>query len=441
MKDCYNGMIKLISRQIAQEFLNNEEDLIARSLFLDADIAEIIRRVGLETTKLVLEGILSDVVDEKQSEGLVIHRNPEIEFNVIFGKIAIRSPYLWEKGDSSKPLADMGITHQGRSGSVNRALSDFGIEESFRRAAERFEEHYKYETGSSTVARVTKETAVQAQEYIESKLSEAGRKYGEIRSDTQIEKLPVELDGCDIRTAQMRVKENTDEVTPVRNLPKKEKIIEWKEVRTGLCRPLEAVTKTYVGKMDSYPEAVRDLFNACVLIGMGTETRVIGVADGGKGLKEELELQFHGMQFILDKTHLKDHLYETAESLGLTKEERKLWVVDRLDSISRGGVLRIKAELEEDYGRTSNARLKRLIGYIERFSNSMNYNDFKAKGYPVGSGEVESAHKSVPQKRLKISGACWNIDSVNPMLSLRILRADDWWKEFWKQREERKIAA
>jgi hypothetical protein len=55
----------------------------------------------------------------------------------------------------------------------------------------------------------------------------------------------------------------------------------------------------YVGRKDSYPEVVRDLFNASVLSGMSPNTQVIGVADGGIGLKEALEHQFPNMQFIL----------------------------------------------------------------------------------------------------------------------------------------------
>jgi hypothetical protein len=56
----------------------------------------------------------------------------------------------------------MGITHHGRSDAVNRALSDFGSEESFGQAAKRFKEHYKYELSSSTVSVVTKQVAEEA---------------------------------------------------------------------------------------------------------------------------------------------------------------------------------------------------------------------------------------------------------------------------------------
>lgn len=71
-----------------------------------------------------------------------------------------------------------------------------------------------------------------------------------------------------------------------------------------------------------------------------------------------------------------------------------------------------------------------MIGYIKRFRDAINYSELKEKDYPIGSGEIESAHKSVPQKRLKIPGATWNPTSIDPMLALRVLRADDWWEDF-----------
>ena len=61
----------------------------------------------------------------------------------------------------------MKINNDGRSETVERALTDFGIEESFANAAMRFKEHYHYEIGSSAVARVTKNTAEQAMEFID----------------------------------------------------------------------------------------------------------------------------------------------------------------------------------------------------------------------------------------------------------------------------------
>jgi len=333
----------------------------------------------------------------------------------------------------------MNITHQGRSEAVNRALSDFGIEDSFAMAAVRFKEHYNYDIGSSSAARSTKQAAQQAMEYVENKLSNVNLESKE--ANESIDKMLAELDGCEIRTARFVPVEDSTETTPVYNNPKKEKIINWRDVRLGFVRPLDSKSKTFVGKMDCYQNVVSQMHSAAVSIGMTPETKIIGVADGGIGLSEELKRQFPSMQFILDKSHLKDHLYETAEALGINQKDRPGWVKPRVRAISDGNVEAVLKELEEENDKNPNKRLKRLIGYIKRFYDALDYDNFKSLGYPIGSGEIESAHKSIPQKRLKIPGASWNADSIDPMLALRILRADDWWEDFWNQRTESLLAA
>ena len=368
---------------------------------------------------------------------MTIHKNPTIEFNTIFGKIQIRSPYYWGYGKGFKPLIhEMNITHQGRSETVKRALSDFGIEFSFAAAAKRFNEHYHYDISASAASRTTKTIAHEAIDYIEEKIANPHPE-----DKKSIKKMLVELDGCEIRTAQLQLKENTEEKTPVYHNPKKEKMINWRDVRLGFVRPLDSDLKIFVGKMDSYPEIVGDLHNAAKWIGMTSETETVGVADGAIGLSDEMKRQFTKMQFVLDKSHLKDHFYETAERMDIPAKKQPGWVNGQIASISDGKVLEILEELKKKHAKNPNDRLGRLIGYVTRFCDSVNYNEYREKGYPIGSGEIESAHKSVPQKRLKIPGATWHPSSIDPMLALRVLRADDWWEDFWTQRNQKLLAA
>jgi hypothetical protein len=82
----------------------------------------------------------------------------------------------------------------------------------------------------------------------------------------------------------------------------------------------------------------------------------------------------------------------------------------------------------------SNERLRQFVGYLRRFQDAVDYNRFKELGFPIGSGEVESTHRSVPQKRLNLPEPCWHPDSINPMLALLVARANEWWDDYWAQR-------
>ena len=121
-------------------------------------------------------------------------------------------------------------------------------------------------------------------------------------------------------------------------------------------------------------------------------------------------------------------------ALGFSEEQQRQWVHSKLDKISKGHVQEILEELETQNTTEPNDRLRRFIGYLTRFEDAVDYDHFKELGYPIGSGEVESAHRSIPQKRLKLPGACWHPDSINPMLALRVIRANDWWNDYWAHR-------
>ena len=118
--------------------------------------------------------------------------------------------------------------------------------------------------------------------------------------------------------------------------------------------------------------------------------------------------------------------------MGLITEERHKWVSDQLYRIDAGDVRHV-IRILKGYRGQGKERITNLSEYLKRFVDAVDYDEFRAKGLPVGSGEVESAHRYIPQKRLKIPGATWHPDRINPMLALRIIRANCWWEDFWKK--------
>ena len=77
----------------------------------------------------------------------------------------------------------------------------------------------------------------------------------------------------------------------------------------------------------------------------------------------------------------------------------------------------------------------------------MQYPQFRAAGWPIGSGVVESANKLVVEARLKGPGMHWERTHVNWMLALRNGECSQRWDEVWRaasrklrqQRRTRKV--
>jgi hypothetical protein len=186
--------------------------------------------------------------------------------------------------------------------------------------------------------------------------------------------------------------------------------------------------------MDSYDEVLAQLFGVACVQGLTPLSQVVVPGDGAKGLREAVLVTFPKAQYIVDHPHLKSHLYDTASALELEGAARHAWVSDRLEQFWAGEVDQVLAAWQQHHEDDPNERLRQLIDHVTRFEDSVDYGAYHDRGWPLGSGEVESAHRYVPQERLKIAGACWNPDNVNPMLALRVVRANDWWDEFWRWR-------
>jgi len=67
-KNRYDEIISILSKKLANEILNNEKELDKRALLLDADIAEITQKIGLETVQKIYESILEEHVALKKKQ-------------------------------------------------------------------------------------------------------------------------------------------------------------------------------------------------------------------------------------------------------------------------------------------------------------------------------------------------------------------------------------
>jgi hypothetical protein len=217
---------------------------------LDSEVNKILRRLGFFVVSLVLAELSNPVTLAAKEKDLTIHRAKRIKYSSLFGAVEMLSPYLWNKNTRSgaRPVKEqLGIEHGDRSIAVQRAMCDFGAEESFGQAAKRFQEHYGWAIDRAAVRREVEKTALSAQEYVEKRLVAAGWDYLQpLETRSGVEQILVELDGSHIRTGKKVVLEEV-ELTPKRRLPKCQRQVDWREVRVGLARRLpEQSQKTYV---------------------------------------------------------------------------------------------------------------------------------------------------------------------------------------------------
>ena len=75
--------------------------------------------------------------------------------------------------------------------------------------------------------------------------------------------------------------------------------------------------------------------------------------------------------------------------------------------------------------------VQELETYLGNQGERLAYDRFRAAGYDIGSGRVESACKHVVAVRMKRSGMIWSDDGAQDILSLRAVRLNGEWDRFW----------
>ena len=240
----------------------------------------------------------------------------------------------------------------------------------------------------------------------------------------------MELDGCDIRTGGLRTAAPAGHTAGAPDA--RGRIDQWTEVRTGLGRALDSGERTYGCRMGPYPDIGAQVCAAACARGLPPRTRGIAPGAGGNGLREALAAPCVHLQDILDSPPLTAPCYETADALGMEAARRPRWGATPMDRLWNGNGAAVLADFIRLQDTKPHDRLRRLIAHLTRFADAVPDADDKERGWPSGSGEIESAHRDVPQERLKIAGAGWPPQRVHPMLALRVIRINGWWDDFWQ---------
>lgn len=94
-------------------------------------------------------------------------------------------------------------------------------------------------------------------------------------------------------------------------------------------------------------------------------------------------------------------------------------------------LMALKPYLEPINIADENAPVRACYRYIENRPGQFSYKEALENELPIGSGEVESEHRYISQKRLKLAGAWWKDNNAANMLSLRVLRANNNWDSYW----------
>ena len=181
----------------------------------------------------------------------------------------------------------------------------------------------------------------------------------------------------------------------------------------------------FIGKAETFKGHV---LTTAINAGYGKARDVVIIGDGATWIRNMGHELFPEAIQILDLYHLKENIYKYAKhKFSQNEKEYVPWAEMLIDKLEKGKASEALNLLPK--GEKLPAGVPNLRGYISNNIDKVDYPTYKAKGYFVGSGAVESANKVILQRRLKQSGMRWSVPGAQSVLSLRAKVESDRWDE------------
>lgn len=141
---------------------------------------------------------------------------------------------------------------------------------------------------------------------------------------------------------------------------------------------------------------------------------------------------------IVDWYHAEEHLEGVASAAFTIPSERTLWLEAVTQSLWDGQVEDVIIACED----LAHACLKaqQAANYFTNNMERMRYDKFRAAGYLIGSGTIESGCKQIVSQRLKLPGAQWEVTGAVQTAKARAVWLSGQWHSLCERRSALPLA-
>ncbi len=184
-------------------------------------------------------------------------------------------------------------------------------------------------------------------------------------------------------------------------------------------------------------EFAKNISKVAIKAGVTAAKKLVFLCDGAEYLKNICQKTFPTAIRILDWYHAVEHLYDTGKKLfGEEHPEKYHAWVEPIKALLWDGKIRevlqsLKSEAKAFKGNAT--PYWDLIRYYSNHADAMDYAHFRAEGFFIGSGSMESANSYLVANRMKLSGMSWSRPGAKAMLWLRVKFFEQTWDKFWER--------
>ncbi len=218
----------------------------------------------------------------------------------------------------------------------------------------------------------------------------------------------------------------------------------------GKWQPPKEIVKTYVATTEDIHAFGRDLRTEAERRGIERAKEVVFVSDNGHGIPQMRRREFADAHCVTDFKHASDRLKDTARIVcgeGEAATPARAAMRHRLKELLWNGevdevIAEVAREAEKLAPRPRKlAQLKRRpaaktlwghVFYFEKWKGTMDYPEYRRKGWPIASSSVESACGQVGD-RIKHARMRWTRRRAGALCGVKaaIMSQDGRWEKRW----------
>jgi len=303
---------------------------------------------------------------------------------------------------------------------LEKVLVDFGSDESFAGAVEKIKEHYGVDVASST-------TRLDVEKHAQIIHDQINKKKLSVIPKNEADVIVGQTDGSMV---PMVMKKNENDKSSDQRKNKKH---EWKEVRLALAKAKGSVEPIYAATTGSVDDAGEKLAEVVKSAGEGDKTNIHCLGDGAFWIANQVEKKFGSKAtFTLDFFHASEYLAQAATCCS--PNASRDWMHDQQSLLKDSQAQRVLKNIQDHANHCpmkENCPALKCFNYLSKCIDQLDYKRAIDANLPIGSGEIESGHRSIVQARLKIPGAWWTMNNAQNMLDLRTIRANGLWGKYW----------
>lgn len=209
-----------------------------------------------------------------------------------------------------------------------------------------------------------------------------------------------------------------------------------REVKLGRVVPIQGERRgrsRYAAGLEPAEAFGRRLAVVAHRAGAEAAAHLAVLGDGAAWIWNLADEHFPGAVQIVDWFHASERVWELGRALhGEDTPATAVWVAKQLDRLAVNQAATLAAEWAALPLRGAAALVRdEQVTYFTNQAGRMAYDRYRADGWDIGSGMIESGCKTVIGQRHKGSGMRWSDAGAQTVANVRVLLFNQEWEEYW----------